>query len=289
MKAYDLSDKRILITGGSTGIGRAAVEMCAQAGAKVVFCSRTQTDLDQTLTELHHQGLTDVRAVAADVSQEADVERVLDAVETEFGPVNAVIHAAAVLSPIGNILEIEPADWKRNIEINLFGTFLVTRQSCLRMRQKWRGGRIVLFSGGGASFPFPDYTSYACSKVAVVRFAETVAEEMKPYNIEINCVAPGFVATRMHRETLAAEGRVNPAYLEKTKAQLAEGGVPAEVGASAAAFLISEQARGISGKFVAAVHDKWSDWPQFVEVLQTTDVFTLRRILPAERGIEGLA
>jgi 3-oxoacyl-[acyl-carrier protein] reductase len=138
---------------------------------------------------------------------------------------------------------------------------------------KKSGGRIMLFSGGGASAPLPDFTAYACSKAAVVRLVETVAREMTQYRIEINCLAPGLVATRMAAQAAAA-GRapnVEP--------------VPASLGAEAAAFLISDLAAGISGKFVAAPYDEWRDWPAHLPELHDSDIFTLRRILPRDRGM----
>src|SRR5437867_1761397 len=128
------------------------------------------------------------------------------------------------------------------IRINLFGTFLVARQACRLMKTRG-GGRLVLFSGGGAATPFPHYTAYACGKAAVVRLTETLAQEMQPFNIQVNCVAPGFVVTRLHQETLVAGDRAGAAFLEQTKRQIESGGVPATVGAGAAAFLLSDAAR----------------------------------------------
>jgi NAD(P)-dependent dehydrogenase (short-subunit alcohol dehydrogenase family) len=229
-------------------------------------------------------GAERVVALPADVSREGDVERVCEAALTAFGALDAVIHAAAILAPIGNVLEVDATAWRANLDVNVFGTFAVVRHAARRMRG--RGGRIVAFSGGGASGPFPNYTAYACSKVAVVRFVETVAQELRAEGIEINALAPGFVATRMHQETLAAGAAAAGAdYLERTKGELESGGVPPEVPAAAAVFLISERARGITGKFVSAVYDGWQHWPDHLAELDGGDLFTLRRILPKERGL----
>jgi 3-oxoacyl-[acyl-carrier protein] reductase len=195
-----------------------------------------------------------------------------------------VIHAAGVLGPIGSILEIEdPALWWETLRINLFGTFLITRAAARRMRDAG-GGRIVLYAGGGASAPFPNYTAYASSKVAVVRFAETVAQELAP-DVEVNCLAPGFVLTRMHQQTLAAGEKAGKEFLEKTQSMLDEGGVSPTIAAEASAFLVSDAARGITGKFVAAAYDGYSEWPEHLAELRETDIFTLRRILPRDRGM----
>jgi 3-oxoacyl-[acyl-carrier protein] reductase len=169
--------------------------------------------------------------------------------------------------------------------VNLFGTFLVAREAACRLKRT-RGGRIVLYSGGGAATPFPNYTAYASGKAAVVRFCETIAIELAPYNIEVNAIAPGFVVTRLHRQTLAAGAAgAGDEFLAKTQSELAKGGVPASVGAECAAFLVSDAAKGITGKFVAAPYDDYRDWPQHLRELHSSDIFTLRRILPKDRGM----
>jgi len=266
------------------GIGYATAEVCLQSGGNVVICARNKTHLDTAVDSLKAQGYKNIIGIPTDVTQQQEIEIALDTVESNFGSLSAVIHAAGVLEPIGDITKVDPKKWFNTIETNLFGTFLITRQSCLRFKQTG-GGKIVLFSGGGAAYPFPNYTAYACSKVAIVRFTETVAQEMASHNIEVNCVAPGFVVTRMQQQTLNAGELAGKDYLDKTKAQIEKGGVPASVGGFAAAFLISEQAKGITGKFVAAPYDGWKDWSKHLEELKSTDIFTLRRIIPKERGM----
>jgi NAD(P)-dependent dehydrogenase (short-subunit alcohol dehydrogenase family) len=264
---FTLSGKAIVVTGGSMGIGESAAQFCLRAGARVLLCARGHEDLDAASSRLHDEGFGNaVATFAADVSDERDVARIFDDAKQHFGYVDGVIHAAAVLGTAANVVDADAADWFDTVRIDLFGTFLVVREACRAMREL--GGRIVLFSGGGASLPYPDHTPYACSKVAVVRFAETVAQEMHPYGIEINCVAPGLVATRMTTE------------IDTSRA------VPREYGGRAAAFLVSDAARGINGKMVSAVHDDYVRWPERLDDLQTTDIFTLRRILPKERGMD---
>jgi NAD(P)-dependent dehydrogenase (short-subunit alcohol dehydrogenase family) len=281
----DLTGKNILITGGSLGLGYATAEACLQANGRVVICARNQGDLDAAVSRLKEQNYQNIIGIAADVTKHDEVEAALDKVEASFGSLNAVVHAAGIYGPIGPLTAVNPEEWFDAIRINLFGSFVVARQSCLRL-QKNGGGRIALFSGGGAASAFPNYTAYACSKVGVVRFTETIAQEMAPDNIEINCIAPGFVITRLHQQTLAAGELAGEKFLEATKAQIEKGGVPASVGASTAAFLISDRAKGITGKFVAAPYDGWKDWPEHLEELKSSDIFTLRRILPKERGMD---
>ena len=282
-KETALQDKSILVTGGSLGIGFETARSCLRAGARVMICARSTDVLTSAREQLRLEfGEGRVAVSSADVGEEAAVEHLFDDFDSSFGRCDGVIHAAGVYGPIGPIVEVDPAAWWEALRINLFGTFLVARAGAQRM-QRTGGGRIVLFSGGGASTPFPNYTAYASSKVAVVRFAETIAQELGPA-IEVNCVAPGFVATRLHDQTIAAGAGAAGAFLQKTREQLASGAVPATVGAEAAAFLVSDAAKGITGKFVAAPYDDYRSWPARLDALADSDLFTLRRIVPRDRG-----
>ena len=102
----------------------------------------------------------------------------------------------------------------------------------------------------------------------------------------MNALSPGFVVTRLHQQTLAAGERAGAEFLAKTRDQIRSGGVPAETAAGAAVFLVSDRSRGITGKFLAAPYDGWREWPAHLRELQSTDVFTLRRIGPKERGMQ---
>jgi 3-oxoacyl-[acyl-carrier protein] reductase len=283
-RATDLRGKSILITGGSMGIGLESARRCLAYGANIMICARGAAALNDAAADLLEDAADGVATFPADVGDEREVEALFAAFAERFGRCDGVIHAAGVYGPIGPITEVEPNAWWQALRINLFGTFLVARAAAKRMRP-YGSGRIVLFAGGGASTPFPNYTAYASSKVAVVRFAETIAEELAPA-IEVNAVAPGFVATRLHAQTLAAGERAAGDFLEKTKAALSAGGVPATVGAEAAAFLVSDAAKGITGKFIAAPYDDYRAWPEHLDALNGGELFTLRRVLPRERGLD---
>ena len=275
----------VLVTGGSTGIGFAVARECARAGARVGICARTMSNVESAVKELRDEAFVDIMGDQCDVTEEGQLEQLLDTLEAAFGPLKGVVHCAAVLGPIGSILESHPAEWRQAVEVNLFGTYQVLRQCGKRLASNG-GGRMVLFSGGGATAPFPNYSAYACGKVGLVRLAETAAAEMAAYSIEVNCVAPGFVITRLHEETLLAGSRAGEEYLARTMAEIETGGVPATVGARAAVFLLSDAAKGITGKLVAAVHDELETWPLHLPELSGTDLFTLRRIVPRDRGLD---
>lgn len=264
--------------------------MCAQhvlaAGGRVVICARNAANLEATRESLARRARSpaDVAAVPADVTAQADLDRVLDTA-TAYGGRLGMVHAAATLAAIGAVVEVDPAAWLDTLRINLFGAFLAARAACRRMIARGDGGSIVLFSGGGATSPFPNYTAYGCGKAGVVRLAETLAQEVAPHGIRVNCVAPGFVATGIHQATLHAGEAAGAAYLERTRHELREGGVAPDVAARAVVFLLSERSAAVNGRLLAAVHDDWEDWPTHQAELDGSDLFTLRRIVPRDRGM----
>ena len=267
------------------GIGYACAEEILRCGGSVVICARGAEGVKSAAQKLSALPGARVRAVRADVTSADDVARVLDAAR-DLGRLDGVVHSAGVYGPIGPVVSVDPVAWLDAIRVNLFGTFLVAREACKRMIEHGVPGSVVLMSGGGAATPFPNYTSYACGKVGVVRFTETLALEVAEHGIRVNCVAPGFVATRLHEQTLAAGKALAGSFVEKTQADLANGGVPASVSARTAAFLLSSRAAGITGRFVAAPYDRWEEWPERLEQIAGSDLFTLRRIVPRDRGMD---
>ena len=151
--------------------------------------------------------------------------------------------------------------------------------------KKRRYGKIIQISGGGATNPLPNLSAYAASKAAVVRFAETLAEELRAFRIDVNAVAPGALNTRMLDEVLAAgPSAVGQPFYDRMKRQQAEGGTPLEKGAALCGFLASSQSDGITGKLISAVWDPWEELPSRRSDLDGTDLYTLRRIVPKDRG-----
>ena len=132
----------------------------------------------------------------------------------------------------------------------------------------------------------PNMPAYAASKAALVRFTETLALELKEHNIQVNAVAPGFVVTRLHQQTLEAGSRAGADFLGKTREQIAQGGVDPAIPAALVAFLASARADRITGKFLSSVWDDWTNFDQHLDEIEETDVYTLRRIVPADRGMK---
>jgi NAD(P)-dependent dehydrogenase (short-subunit alcohol dehydrogenase family) len=173
----------------------------------------------------------------------------------------------------------------RTIEINLLGSVLLARAVVGHMRERGYG-KIVQLSGGGATAPMPGLSAYAASKAAVVRFTETLAVELRDDHVDVNALAPGALNTRMLDEVLqAGPERVGEAHYQRALAQQQGGGVPLARGADLAVFLGSAASDGISGKLLSAVWDPWAQLPAHRAELDS-DVYTLRRIVPADRGMD---
>lgn len=275
-----LAGGRVLVTGGSRGIGRACAEAALSAGARVVISGRDAERLARTERELRVEHGDAVSARAADVADAAAVDALVAAARADLGGLDGLVHAAAIQGPIGPTTDVAPAEWWDAVRVNLFGTLLVVRSA---VRVMAAGGRVVALSGGGATGPFPNFSAYASAKAGVVRLVETLAHELAG-RIEINALAPGFVATDIHQATLAAGAAAGPAYLERTRRELESGGVPAELAARAAVFLLSARAAGITGRLVAAQWDEWWRWPERRAEIEADELFTLRRIVPSDRG-----
>ena len=140
-------------------------------------------------------------------------------------------------------------------------------------------------SGGGATNPLPNLSAYAASKAAVVRFAETLAGELRPWHVDVNSVAPGALNTRLLAEVLAAgPAAVGDAFYERSRRQQTDGGTPLEQGAALCAFLASAESDGITGRLISAVWDPWPELSERRADLDGSDIYTLRRIVPGDRG-----
>jgi NAD(P)-dependent dehydrogenase (short-subunit alcohol dehydrogenase family) len=267
-----LARRRIVVTGASRGIGAVVVRTLAAAGARIVLVARDAALLETVRASLPggpHETL------ALDVADEAAWRAARD--ELTAGRVDGLVTVAGVLGPVGPVGSWDLDGFRRTFEVNVVGTLLpiLTLLEALRATR----GAVVTFSGGGSTSPLPNFDAYAASKTALVRLAENLAVELEADGIRVNSVAPGFVATDMHRATLAAGPELAGAgYFERTKRNVESGGDPPEAAAELTAFLLSDDAEGITGRLVSARWDPWQE-PAFRERLRSdASLGRLRRI-----------
>jgi 3-oxoacyl-[acyl-carrier protein] reductase len=215
--------------------------------------------------------------VALDVADEAAWNRAADRIAPD-GHLDGIVAAAALLPPIGPLGSWSIDAFRSTLDVNIVGTLLpvVTFVDALRSVK----GSVVLLSGGGATAPFPRFTAYATSKAAVVRMAENLAHELAPDGVRVNAIAPGFVVSPMHDETLrAGPGLVGAEYFERTrKAVESKSGDSPELAARLSAFLLSRASHGISGKLLSARWDPWENEAFRARLRTDPDLGTLRRI-----------
>jgi NAD(P)-dependent dehydrogenase (short-subunit alcohol dehydrogenase family) len=269
-----------VITGGGRGIGEAVALAFAKEGATVVLAARTASELDQVAAKAIAAGGAAV-AVPTDVSSAPEVSRLMERALDAYGRVDVLVNAAGIHGPIGPLWEADPDAWKRAIEVNLYGTFLCCRAALPEMVKR-RQGKVINFSGGGAASPLRHLAAYGASKAAVVRLTETLAEEVKPFNIQVNAIAPGLVDTRLHDDTLAAKEQAGDEFARVRRLrQTGAGGVPRELPAALALWLASEKSHGLTGKLIAAPHDDWQNWDERkISRVMAAAWFTLRRLDP---------
>jgi NAD(P)-dependent dehydrogenase (short-subunit alcohol dehydrogenase family) len=284
-----LSGRNALITGGTQGLGleiaRAYLE--ADAGG-VCICGRDPAVLESAVTELQELARADQRVlgVRADVSVSADVECLVDSALTGLGELTILVSNAGIYGPKGMIDQTDWAEWVQTMEVNLFGSVLPIRALLPHFMGR-AYGKIVQIAGAGGG-ALQGLSAYAASKAAIVRFCETLADELgeRSLDIDVNAIAPGGLNTRMLDEVLAVgPERVGKEFYRRALAQQRTGGVSPRRGAELAVFLGSAASDGISGKLLSAVWDPWPELPQRKADLES-DVYTLRRIVPADRGFD---
>ena len=281
-----LSKRNALITGGSQGLGQAIAEAYVREGASVVICARDEKLLFQTRDELRKLAKSgqNISARACDVASESQVNALVEFTLGELGSLDVLVNNAGVYGPMGPTESVPLDEWRRAIEINLFGVLLPCRAAIPHFK-KQGGGKIVILSGGGATNPLPNISSYAASKAAVVRLMETFAEELRAFRVDVNAIAPGALATRLVDEVLAAgPDKVGGAFYEKNKKWKAEGATPLSFGANLAVYLGSSESDGITGKLISAQWDPWAKLHEHRDELATSDIYCLRRIVPEDRG-----
>lgn len=233
----------VLVVGGSSGIGKAAAARCAAEGARVVINGRDPRRLAAALRELESSGV--VSGVAADVSREDEVERLAAEALAQLGRIDVLINSAGIDGAGASVLDLAADDWRRVLDVNLTGPFLIAR-AVARYMAAAGGGAIVNVASLNGLAAEPRFADYNSSKGGLVMLTRSLALDLVEHNIRVNAVCPGYILTPM-TEIYANDPEIGSAI--RTAIPMGRFGDPAEV-AAAIAFLASDEASYITGELL---------------------------------------
>lgn len=251
-KSARLKGQVALVTGGGRGIGRAITQTLAAAGAVVAVLSRSTKELSETVRLVEQEGGR-AAAYPADVTDEQAIQGAIHAIEQSLGPIDLLVNNAGTPKPLAPFAESDVTEWWRGMEVNLLGPIICTRHVLPGMISRHRG-RIINISSGAGAMAMTHFSSYVCSKTALVRFTECLALENSPHGIAVFAIAPGTVQTAMTEYSLtSSEGQK---WLPWFKRLFDEGfTVPPERPASLVLELASGRADSLTGRFVSVYDD----------------------------------
>lgn len=190
-----ITDRVLLVTGGSRGIGKAIVQLLAQNGATVVFTySSSESQAKDVELSCQSQGLN-VHAIKADIREKANAEALVASIESHYGPLFAVINNAGITAD-KSAITMPAEDWENVLATNLSGAFFLT-QAALQKMIHHREGKVVMMSSVSGLQASPGQANYSATKAALIGLTRTLSHEMARFNIQVNAIAPGFIDTEM--------------------------------------------------------------------------------------------
>lgn len=240
-----MNDKIALITGASSGIGRATAEAFAARGAKVVLAARRADEMAALVREIEGRG-GKASFVVTDVAVAQDVERMVAYTIETYGRLDYAVNNAGIEGKWAPITDLPEREWDRILDTNLKGTYLCLQQEARAMLAGGRGGAIVNIGSVNSFLGFPTGSAYVASKHALIGLTSSVSAELAPQGIRVNLVCPGFIDTPMHQRarTILGDDIYDKGVLPQV--HLRRAGRPEEI-AQTILFLCSDAASYISG------------------------------------------
>lgn len=282
-----LQEKNAIITGGGSGLGYAIAESYVKNGCNVIISGRNSEKLKKSIKKLDKlTSKNKVFSFKSDVSNENDCLRLKAFATQKLNSIDILINNAGIHGLYGEVNQKNWNMWKEAISINLFGSVFLS--SCIAEQMKKQNyGKIIQLSGGGATQPMPFMSAYAASKAGVVRYMETLSIELKKYNISVNSVAPGELDTGLLDDLLKkGKGFIDDELYSKKLKVKETGAGSFKKATDLFLFLASSESDGITGKLISAVWDNYKNWLSDLKSVESSDMYTLRRIVGSERNFK---
>jgi 3-oxoacyl-[acyl-carrier protein] reductase len=239
--------KVALVTGATTGLGYDIAKRLARDGFTIVATATTEANCKKIIESFHEEGLTQIRALALNVTQEESVINVMAKIDQEFGRLDVLINNAGVALRVNGkkslVVDTPLKDWQQTIDINLTGTFLVSKHA-IRLMQRHNWGRIInMSSRAGRTRTILAGAHYAASKAGIIGFTRILADELAPHGITVNAVAPTRISTPMAK-TVSNPAEMDARFIAETP--VGRLGLPRDVSA-VVGFLVSDEAEFLTG------------------------------------------
>jgi len=278
-------NKNILISGATGGFGSALAFKYFQEGANLLLIGRNINKLNRLKNKLIKDKTTNqfILTIKLDLSNLEIIKKVIIKELSNISKIDTLINCAAIQGPIGKSWENNFKEWQKTFNTNFYSTMILTN-TILPFMLRYKTGNIINISGGGSTSSRPDFSSYAISKTAIVRYTEILADELSNTKIKVNSVAPGIMATNMIKNVIKNKKNItNLKEFNAAEKTLAEGDNMSKA-IDLCLFLSSKASNGINGKLISANWDPWHLLKSNKNNILESDIYTLRRILPEDRG-----
>lgn len=234
-----LKGQTAIVTGASRGIGKAIAVMFANEGANVVVTARTEYAIDDLAGRIV-QSEGSALAVTADLSIDSDLQRIADETLANYGRIDILVNNAGIIHPRINLVDFDFELWRNVVAVNLEAVALLTAL-CLPSMMQRNYGKVINISSIGGRKGSKGRSAYRATKAALISLTESVAAEMKPYGIDVNCICPGGVDTEGYREAFRMRGKIDDPSLM----------APEEI-AKLAVYLASDDSSSVTGTAIDA-------------------------------------
>jgi len=235
---FDLTGKTALITGGGSGLGLAIAKAITQAGAKVILIGRREDILVNTCAELGEKAAYRV----FDLSRTERIPSLVNEIEASLGPVDVLVNNAGI-NLKKDILDVTDEEFTNIVQVNLTSVFSLTREVARKMAAA-KKGNIIMISSMAAKYGIPQVVAYTAAKSAIEGMTRSMAVDLSPRGIRVNCIAPGFIKTAMSDKALNSDPERRNKVLSRTP--MGHLGQPEDIG-FAAVYLASDAAKYVTG------------------------------------------